>query len=304
MKRMVGCAGVCLYLITTAVWSQGQDSTEYARDLQVISTMLPGRYDNMNQFYFDRRGDKTPKHKRVHSRVHRLSEAGPNVFAFVNQVGSGAEMRTSIHLAQLTPDDETRTVKMRSWPSDATDLEAIDAGSMTGPSCDVYWVREAAQFRASGSGCEALDLPNKYVLSEPELWMAYPAREAGDFELHRAREMECYADIPGVGGGRDEPYERYDGLHLHDQGGMVWFDTVDDRRMGISVFLVDWPINNYEGIFTRNSLVIYVSEELETGRKEHGYAFTVPEADRIGINLKWMLAACFMESNQFATPEM
>ena len=76
------------------------------------------------------------------------------------------------------------------------------------------------------------------------------------------------------------------------------------RRLGISVFLVDWPINNYEGIFTRDSLVIYVSEELETERKEHGYAFTVPEADRIGINLKWMLAACFMQSNQFATPKM
>ena len=38
--------------------------------------------------------------------------------------------------------------------------------------------------------------------------------------------------------------------------------------------------------------------------KEHGYAFTVPEANRVGINLKWMLASCFMVSGQEDTPSM
>lgn len=31
---------------------------------------------------------------------------------------------------------------------------------------------------------------------------------------------------------------------------------------------------------------------------------TVPDADRIGINLKWMLAMCYRQSNRDATPSM
>ena len=70
------------------------------------------------------------------------------------------------------------------------------------------------------------------------------------------------------------------------------------------MLLVDWPMNNYKGAFARDSLVVYVSEETDEGRQELGYAFTVPEADRIGINLKWMLVNCFMQSNADTTPFM
>ena len=57
-------------------------------------------------------------------------------------------------------------------------------------------------------------------------------------------------------------------------------------------------------MFSRDSLVIYVSEEVDGQRKQHGYSFPVPEADRIGINLQWMLAFCYMTSNKDATPSM
>jgi hypothetical protein len=102
-------------------------------------------------------------------------------------------------------------------------------------------------------------------------------------KLHRARQFTCYADIPGVGGGRDIPYARYDNLSLHDQGAETWFIDKDGRNLGLRLFNVDWPINNYDGYFTRDSLVIYVIEKLDDGStKEHGYAFTLPEANRIG----------------------
>jgi hypothetical protein len=87
-------------------------------------------------------------------------------------------------------------------------------------------------------------------------------------------------------------------------GGEAWFTSKEGRELGISLFLVDWPINNYDGVFTRDSFVIYVSEKTDEGRKELGYAFTVPTADRIGINLKWMLASCYMTSNRDETPSM
>ena len=169
--------------------------------------------------------------------------------------------------------------------------------------CDYAFLREAAQFRASPLNCSD-DLPGEIVLSDRQLWISLNGDAGSDYQLHRVRRFECYADIPGVGGGRDEPYDRYEGFHIHDQGGAAWFTSKEGRELGISLFLVDWPINNYEGIFTRDSFVIYVSERVDGERKELGYAFTVPEADRIGINLKWMLASCFMKSNRVETPYM
>ena len=38
--------------------------------------------------------------------------------------------------------------------------------------------------------------------------------------------------------------------------------------------------------------------------KEHGYAFVDDEADRIGLNLKWILVSCYLQSNKVTTPEM
>ena len=54
-----------------------------------------------------------------------------------------------------------------------------------------------------------------------------------------------------------------------------------------------------------SALFIYVIEKLDDGNvKEHGYAFTLPEANRIDINLRWLLASCFMISGKVDTPTM
>ena len=61
------------------------------------------------------------------------------------------------------------------------------------------------------------------------------------------------------------------------KGAETWFVDKDGRNLGLRLFNVDWPINNYDGYFTRDSLVIYVIEKLDDGStKEHGYAFTLP----------------------------
>jgi hypothetical protein len=51
--------------------------------------------------------------------------------------------------------------------------------------------------------------------------------------------------------------------------------------------------------------VLSVMEKLADGSvKEHGYAFTDPTADRIAINLKWMLGNCALTPRDQARPEM
>ncbi len=279
---------VLTFVPVASCWAQGQDGTTTARDLQVIATLLQGGFDNANQAYFDVRGKREPKHRRLHVEVQRISADEFSVSGFWD---SNQSLIALDQLWSLREDAETRTVLMSV------------ADRQTDNRCELRWQREAAQFRAESSACPVA-IPHEITLSEKQLWMSLEDAPGSGYQMHRTRSFQCYADVPGVGGGRDEPYDRYDGLEVHDQGGAAWFTTNDGRELGISLFLVDWPINNYDGVFTRDSFVIYLSEKLDGKNKEHGYAFTVPGADRIGINLKWILGSCFMKSNADQTPYM
>ena len=269
--------------------AQGQDSTPWSRDLQVIEVMLPGFYSNANQAYFDGRrkvDDPQPRH-------NLLIEVAGDGFDITLSAPDGTVM--SNQRWSLAEDDQRRAVRMDISDADGT------------PLCPLWWSRDAAQFSAEGDAecTEGMGSPAALALGEQQFWWTSRGASDAAVKLHRARQFTCYADIPGVGGGRDIPYTRYDNLSLHDQGAETWFVDKDGRNLGLRLFNVDWPINNYDGYFTRDSLVIYVIEKLDDGStKEHGYAFTLPEANRIGINLKWLLASCFMISGKVDTPTM
>jgi hypothetical protein len=292
MKNSAKITLLATAFFSIGVFAQGQDSQPEDRDLLVIATMLLGGFDNANQNYFDTRGKHDVKHRRIHAEVVETEEE--------NVLVASAYWDNDPDVAL----DELKLTLSANPDAGAVEMQVSRLGDSEGDSCSLYWRREAAQFHATPAGDCDSPIISEVVLGQQQVWVDLAKVENGDFKMHRIRNFECYADIPGVGGGRDEAYERYEGFKIHDQGGAVWFDSKDGRRLGISLFLADWPINNYEGIFTRDSFVIYASEEIDGVRKEHGYAFTVPDADRIGINLKWMLASCFMKSNKYATPYM
>ena len=280
--------------------AQGQDTAPWERDIQVIGAMLPGLYSNANQSYFDRRVGRDVQHSPLEVSIVPSDAASGAYEVVLAKPGGESESRFRLFLEE---GGESAAVgaRVQLVPGSAPDGAMQDAPP---PPCQMTWRRSAAEFVAEQTGpCHAGAI-ERIVLSEGQLWIALQGRDAASFQLHRARRFECYADIPGVGGGRDEPYDRYAGLDLHDQGGSAWFTSKEGRRLGVSMLKVDWPINNYDGAFARDSLVVYVSEETSAGREELGYAFTVPEADRIGINLKWMLVNCFMQSNEAITPFM
>lgn len=262
--------------------AQGEDSTPAERDLMVVAELLRGGFANANQAYFDYRVDRDPKHRGIELRI---SSTGDFRLEMSGTWNDGADALSAS--ASLTADNASGRVAM-----------ALTDGDNE---CSYVWRREAAQFRAMSDACGG-NLPSEFVLSEQQLWVTMS--DGATYELHRLRDFKCYADMPGVGGGRDIPYERYGEFDLHDQGGSHWFTSKEGREIGISLLLVDWPINNYDGVFTRDSFVIYLSERINGQRQELGYAFTRPDADRIGINLKWILAMCYVTSNRDATPSM
>ena len=320
--------------------AQGQDSTPGERHLRVMAELLPGAWDNANQHYFDRRRglEEADRHPRIHTEITPIEAPalGAHAFLWVNRTGEGEGKGDgrSWRIATLSADGPDDAVVMRhsfgaGAVPDAEALRALSPGDLRRTEgCDYVFQRRAGQFRGRQAerACrfqwegEAVYTDNTIELSENELWFhdhKYRERDgvritgvaSGEpFWLERARRFHCYADIPGVGGGRDIPFRRYDDIVLHDKGDVHWFATDEEppREIGVMLQSVTWHVlNERGGNFNRDSLVLYTMERLADGSvKEHGYAFTEPGAERIGQNLKWMLVNCALTPRAEARPEM
>lgn len=322
--RTIAAALVFWLALPDAAQAQGEDSTRYERDAQVIATLLPGLYDNYNQVYFDGRTGVSVSEVHARREIRIELESGgrqeaKNLFQVTDKLitnldrygNTTGQRQTDVsHYALVVfANNDKQGTQMDVYPfNEGSVAEAVGAGS---PACSVLFVREASQFSSSPlSGCD--DLPAYYTLSEKQLFVGrWPAHsEQADaqvpFQLNRARTFECYVDIPGVSGGRDEPYERYEGFEVHDQGGSIEFTTRDEsqRTFILTLANIDWPINNHHDVFTRDVLVFYLSERTKDGVKNLGYSFTEPTVKRMGINFKWLLMSCWMESNKVTKPFM
>ena len=321
-----------------AALAQGQDSTPAERNLLIMAELLPGTYDNANQNYFDgRRGlDEADRHPRVTTTITRIDAPrfGDNAFLWINTSGTGDSRRSSYRIATLSADGPDDEVVMRHYlrmdgeirDDELATLAPADLRRTDG--CDYFFKRRADHFRGSQRertcefdwGGRRVYTDNTIELSENDLWFVdhkfvidngerISGVASGEpFWLERARWFHCYADIPGVGGGRDIPFERYDDIRLHDRGDLHWFETNEDepRTIGLTLRRVTWHVLNEDnGNFNRNSLVLYVLEKLDDGAiKSHSYTFTEPDADRLGMNMQWMLVNCSIVPRDEAVPRL
>lgn len=318
--------------------TQGQDSTPGERYKVIAAELLPGVYDNMNQYMFDgRRGlPEQDRHKRIRTEISRIEAPnfGDTAFLWANSFQQDGEDKTALRIATLEAGGAPDEFVMRHYFSEAhslldNELKTLKPQDLRRTEgCDYVFKRRAGQFRGRqrDKACrfewegQQVYTQNEIELSETGLWFvdhkyvaATDERITGvasgePFWLERARKFHCYADVPGVGGGLDIPFERFDDLILYDKGDLEWFETKLNERRTIGVMLqaVTWHVNNEkDGDFNRDSLVIAVMEKMPDGTvKEHGYAFGEKEAIRIGVNLKWMLANCAVVPRSEARPEM
>lgn len=331
---------ICFILtgLPVVVFAQGQDSKPAERNLLIMAEMLPGIYDNANQAYFDqRRGlDEADRHPQVSTTISRVDAPafGGYVFLWINESKTTDGSRKTYRIATLSADGAPEEVTMRHYLKidgaiSIGELETLRPRDLQRTEgCDYFFKRRADHFRGSqrDKACQfRWDDRNVYTantieLSGSDLWFVdhKHVSETGEritgvasgepFWLERAREFHCYADIPGVAGGRDIPFERYDDMTIHDRGGIVWFETREEepRNLGITLRRVTWHVNNEAGgNFNRDSLVLYVLERMADGRVEsHTYSFTQPDAERIGMNMKWMLVNCAMTPRHEAVPSL
>jgi hypothetical protein len=346
LLRWSAAAGLLLAAMVTApaALAQGQDSTLGERSLVIMAELLPGIYDNINQNYFDvrRKLPDADRHPRINTTITRVTAPafGEHVFLWVNRSSTAAGEQVSYRIATLEAGPGSDDVTMKHYlrmqgsisDTELATLKPADLRRTDG--CDYVFRRRADHFRGvqGSKACrfdwegQAVYTDNEIQLSPTSLWFIdhkFVARTgrritgvaSGEpFWLERARIFHCYADVPGVGGGRDIPFRRYGDVEIHDKGGTYWFTTsptgvsgdTSPRELGIRLQAVTWHVLNEKGgNFNRDSLVLYAMEKLPDGSvKEHGYAFTDPAATRIGNNLKWMLVNCAMTRRDLARPEM
>lgn len=328
---------------SSAIHAQGQDSTPGERNLLVMAELLPGHYDNVNQHYFDGRRalETSARHARVSVTISAVEAPafGRHVFLWVNETSAGGaatgtEGQRSWRVAVLEAGPGADEVTMRHYLHMGQEPPPSDLSSWTPaqlqrtPGCDYIFKRRAGHFRGlqTPRACEfdwqgqRVYTDNEISLSEQELWWHDHKWTVKDHQritgvssgepywLERSRQFHCYADMPGVGGGVDVPFERFDHITLHDKGGTHWLQAGGSvpRQLGFSLRRVTWHVlNEANGNFNRHSLVLYVFEKMADGSmKDHGYVFTDPDAERIAVNLKWILVNCAITPREAARPAM
>ncbi len=319
-------------------FAQGQDSTPGERNILIMADMLPGIYDNVNQNYFDGRRNlpEDDIHPRLHTDITRIDAPNFGAYAYlwVTTKGRMPNAEKSYRIATLSTDGADDEVILKHYIRMDGEITEDEFATLTPADlrrtegCDYAFKRRADHFRGAQGDqtCqfewdgEEVYTNNEIELSETGLWYvdhkyikATGERITGVASgepnwLERARIFHCYADVPGVAGGRDEPFERYEGFTLHDKGGIHFFETRKEpkRTLGLTLRAVTWHVNNEANDnFNRNSLVLYVLERMADGSiKDHAYTFNAAESERIGINLKWMLANCAMVPRDQAKPTL
>lgn len=338
-------ASVALYFAVAAgaLHAQGQDSTSGERNLRVMAEMLPGHYDNANQSYFDvrRKLPEDDRHARIATTITRVQAPafGRYVFLWVNRLETANGPEVSHRIATLEAGPGADEVTMRHYLRMSGEITATELATLRPTDlrrtegCDYIFKRRADHYRGvQGPKTCRFDWQGEQVYTDNEIqiaksslwfydhkWVIKSGKRitgvsSGEpFWLERARVFHCYADVPGVGGGVDVPFSRYDDLTLHDRGDTRWFTAKADpsrnipqRELALNLRAVTWHVlNEANGNFNRNSLVLSVLERLADGSvKEHGYAFTDPEAERIAMNMKWILVNCAITPSREAKPEM
>lgn len=306
-SRCLLIVGILLLALPSTAYAQGEDGTRAERNLLVIAEMLPGRFDNANQSYFDSRLKEpaAEQHPRFHTTIKRVEalEIGEYVFS-VTFDGQAEGDPKEYFLYSLAVNNDGWSVRMKIYAKSSPD---DDVPATYLPGCDIFWLEEAGQFRAiqEKDNCRIgshATLAREILLSQDALWVKFRADPRRHYTLERARPFSCYLDVPGVGGGRDIPYKRYQIPSIHDRGGEVWTTLDDGSEISIRLQNIRWPMNNLKNIFTRHSFVIYINKREGGKTEEITYAWAAPDAQRIGVNLKWMLVNCFMINNENVTP--
>ena len=138
-----GLVLLLLSAVAPPLLAQGEDGTRAQRNMQVLGSLLPGRYANFNQLYFAKRlqdplADKLPRQHINISKAEAANEYSIQIKGFESD-GETVAAESAL-TAALSPHEDGRRVLMR--------FSSILPLEKPSGYCDLIWRREAGQFRA------------------------------------------------------------------------------------------------------------------------------------------------------------
>ncbi|MDQ3042474.1 MAG: chromophore lyase CpcT/CpeT [Acidobacteriota bacterium] len=288
-------------------------------DLRLMMKWFEGRFDNFQQTVEEKDARTEFPHERIHSIFARvnLPNIGENVF-YVQQYMDGD--RAKIYRQRLyvfAPNKQEKAIELKiyTFPDekavlnahlDSAKLNNLTLDKMASPKgCEVFWRLNADKFEGSmkPNACrvvskrsgKTLIITDDLFLTKDEIWINDQAKdEQGNYvfgnkanihhKLKRARIFEGWTAILKDGStamsNADSPSEAYDGqrnLEIHDQGGMV---EINDKY---SAQLAQLTYKN-------GARILKLGIIDNASGKTVAYIWANPEADRIGINLRWAQA--------------
>jgi hypothetical protein len=112
---------------------------------------------------------------------------------------------------------------------------------------------------------------------------------AGGSELRRARAFACWVSVRKFAGKPDgsEDWTFASGLRTFDQGGRI---SVPGAGAAPDVTIRLRQVTWAKGSRNKPSLVLYIHRG--DPERAESYAWTAPDADLVGINLRWVQASC------------
>lgn len=321
-------AAFILAMPAAAQNTESPDARILKRDFARMMEWFPGVYDNQEQVYFEDEME-VPEDIR-HGRIHHIfapvklkNFPGRTFYIQQSQDGDPSNIYRQ-RIYSFAPDFEENAIRLTIYaPKDAKKLvdAHLDPKKLKGlrPSqfttydgCDVFWKAQSSYFHGymkegacrveSKRSGKTLVITDDLQLSENEIWIRDQAEDAdGNYVFgnkagvhhknRKARPFKCWLSIKK----EDGSFTFDNDLKIHDQGGRVWVDAVAGAhgKVGIKMRNVVWPYGR-----NRPSLVLYVYKG-EDQDKAVSYAWANPEADRIGINLRFVQGSCTLDETGF-----
>ena len=312
--RKVFLFSIIVFLSIQTVAAQNPEN-----DLRLMMSWFKGRFDNYAQTVEEKETKTEFPHERIHSIFARgnLPNIGENVF-YVQQYMDGDE--TKIYRQRLyvfTPNRKEKAIELKifTFPDEKAVLNAhLDKAKLNGLTlekmdsprgCEVFWRLKDNKFEGSmkPNACrvvskrsgKTLIITDDLFLTKDEIWINDQAKDdQGNYvfgnkanvhhKLKKVKIFEGWTAVLKDGSaemtGQDAPADAWDGqrnLMIHDQGGMV---KINDK---FSAELAQLTYKN-------GTKVLKLGIVDNASGKTVAYTWANPEAERIGINLRWVQA--------------
>jgi hypothetical protein len=307
-----------LLLFCTTIYTSSAQNT--AADLKLMLSWFTGEFDNFQQVWQEKE-DKTPdslQHEHIHSIFMPVAmpALGTNVF-FVKQYMDGdtnniyrmrvytfsvdkteKAIRLDIYTFKEKGDEKTYKNANKD-PSVLAALKPENFTSTTG--CGVFWRKEGTAFIGSmkEKACNFISkrsgkkifVTDSLRLTPDQIWIRDEAYdETGNYvfghkgkihhKLMRCRPFKGWFAIRQEGG-KEEKYDFVGNLELHDQG---WRKRVV-RPDGTPT---PYTVELSQVVFEKRINVLKLAIYEEGTERAVTYNWTNPEAERIGINLRYL----------------